>query len=375
MYDLEDLFDERGIVGAKLEQLLKEKKCTKAELYKNTGVSRPTIDKILAGTITSKKNYETHMGKIIDYLHITPDFFWGNALCGANRIREVRNTIRISTEEIAKATGIQLSRLQQIEAGEKATVGELRDLAMVLGTSTRVLTGEYFFEPQVGTLDCLMEEKEFSGFWGNIGILLKGQEQYIWFPISGNTRKWIYHTINDELLVVPCMNNKVLFFYMPNVKEVILLDEASDSPYDENVSCGAIPLVLFEALEEYFMDKLSGESHDDHYTEKLMHCMHEYIAKHDLTEDNFGDLLQQGTIYYADGEARFISPDYDRENDIVNQIELVYGYEMSTLENSFLFFTDQYEETEVFINMKDVSMIELPFLKVEESICRNWVDE
>lgn len=55
MYTLEDLFDRRSPVGTRLEQILIEKKCTKAELSKKTGVSRPTIDKVLSGTITSKK--------------------------------------------------------------------------------------------------------------------------------------------------------------------------------------------------------------------------------------------------------------------------------------------------------------------------------
>ena len=73
MYTLEDLFDRRSPVGTRLEQILMEKKCTKAELSKKTGVSRPTIDKVLSGTITSKKNYETHMSKIMNYLQITPD--------------------------------------------------------------------------------------------------------------------------------------------------------------------------------------------------------------------------------------------------------------------------------------------------------------
>lgn len=40
MYTLEDLFDRRSPVGTRLEQILMEKKCTKAELSKKTGVSR-----------------------------------------------------------------------------------------------------------------------------------------------------------------------------------------------------------------------------------------------------------------------------------------------------------------------------------------------
>lgn len=56
MYTLEDLFDRRSPVGTRLEQILMEKKCTKAELIKeDRGFQTRTIDKVLSGTITSKK--------------------------------------------------------------------------------------------------------------------------------------------------------------------------------------------------------------------------------------------------------------------------------------------------------------------------------
>ena len=51
-------------------------------------------------------------------------------------MREIRSIIRISTEKMASATGISQERLQQIEAGEKATITELREIAMQLRTST-----------------------------------------------------------------------------------------------------------------------------------------------------------------------------------------------------------------------------------------------
>ena len=60
MYSFGDLFDRRSTVGANIERILDDRKITKVELCKNTGVSRPTIDKLLAGTLTSKTNYEEH---------------------------------------------------------------------------------------------------------------------------------------------------------------------------------------------------------------------------------------------------------------------------------------------------------------------------
>ena len=48
MYNFGDLFDRRSTVGANIERILDDRKITKVELCKNTGVSRPTIDKLLS---------------------------------------------------------------------------------------------------------------------------------------------------------------------------------------------------------------------------------------------------------------------------------------------------------------------------------------
>lgn len=74
---------------------------------------------------------------------------------------------------MASATGISQERLQQIEAGEKATITELREIAMQLRTSTHVITNQYFFEPQFSEMEYYMDMKdaldEISGFWGHVG--------------------------------------------------------------------------------------------------------------------------------------------------------------------------------------------------------------
>lgn len=375
MYGLEDLFDKRSIVGARLEQILAEKKCTKAELYKNTHVSRPTIDKILEGTITSKKNYETHMQKIINYLHITPDILLGNTSCGKNRVRELRSVIKISTEKMAEATGISAERLQQIEAGEDATLAELRDIAVMLSTSTNVLTQKYFFEPQIGEMEWYIDvnsaTSRVSGFWGHVGILLNGFEKYMWFPITCNTRKMIIQKRNNEFLVIPCMNNKVLFLNMPNIQEITLCDFDTDEPverdWDDEVDCGDLPLVVYEALEEVVFDE--AEDNDDKLSPKLRKFIDEYIEKKGWMEEDVLRLLNDSTIYYSNGKKRQVWIDFEND-DISEEIEMIYGYEIADLEETFLYYVDQHDETENLLNMNKVSMIELPLLKVEDAIYR-----
>lgn len=51
-------------------------------------------------------------------------------------------------------------------------------------------------------------------------------------------------------------------------------------------------------------------------------------------------------------------------------IEMVYGYDFTDIEQNFMFYIDAHDETENFVNLKGISMMELPLLKVEEEIFR-----
>lgn len=176
MYSFEDLFDRRSTVGANLERVLESRNITKVELCQNTGVSRPTIDKVLAGTLTNKTNYEKHISKILTYLKISPDGILGTTT--NNIARRIRNMCRISTETISRMTGIPEERIRTIETGNDATLAELRDIAICLSVGVGDILGQKYFETQIGTLDYFIhfskedDIEEISGFWGHIGILL-----------------------------------------------------------------------------------------------------------------------------------------------------------------------------------------------------------
>lgn len=236
MYTIEDLFDKRSVVGSRLEQIIKDKGSSKLELCSNVGMSRPTLNKLLAGTITSKTNFEKHVSKVLKFLDITPDAILYNVVNSKRRIRQIRQMMKVATTDVANFSGISLKRLKQIESGEEASIAELRDIALCLGVSVRTLSGENVFETQVATLNDIVdvnktdEISNLSGFWGHVGILLNNTKKYLWYPITGATRSEIYKTINNNRIVIPCMNNKMLFLYMPNVKEIVLLDEACDEP-------------------------------------------------------------------------------------------------------------------------------------------------
>lgn len=67
---------------------------------------------------------------------------------------------------------------------------------------------------------------------------------------------------NKVRIIVPCMDNKLLYLNMRNVNNIVLLDDACDSPgfanWDSSVNCGEIPQVVYESLDDYFHHTDSG---------------------------------------------------------------------------------------------------------------------
>lgn len=377
MYGLEDLFDKRSVVGTRLERILEERNYTKAELCKKSGVSRPTIDKLLSATLTSKTNYEKHVSKILNCLEMTPDMLLGNVANSYSRARSLRSLMELTTEQISEVCGISLNRLKQIESGENATVAELRDIAICLSASVKDLLGENFFEPQISAWDDLIrfnqDPEDISGFWGHIGISLDNRDEYLWYPITSNTRAFVYNMISNERVVVPCMNNKVLLLYMPNVKEIILLDDACDQPqhvnWDPKVSCGEIPLVVFESLEDYIY---RYEEDEDKLSEKFIEYLDKLVEHKGWSENDMRKMFNGTTIYYQDGKTRPASIDFESSESII--AEIINGFEFGDFEFSadILFFEDM-DGSENFINLQNISMVEMPLLQVESAIVKSSV--
>lgn len=377
MYTYEDLFEQRSVVGAKLEAAMKDRNLTKTQLCKESNVSRPTVDKLLAGNVQSKANFERHIRKILDYLQLTPDNLMGNRFIQHNHIRSIRNIMRQKIEDLASKTGYSVERLREIEAGEEATLTELRDIALVLQTGTRCIAGDGFFEPQFAILDDILSEDEAfggCGFWGHIGIFLAGTEKPTWFPITWNVHNQIHRQIQHmKRIVVPCMNNKVLLLNLNNIRQIQLLDDACDPPEslteDHESDCGDTPLVLYEALEDYLYEEWDAENEKDTMSEKFRQVM-EYTAKEEgWNEDSVSELLTT-VIWYRDGKKEYSSMDYHRGSALISEIETLYSYEDDEFSEDY-FDYEEMDGPEVFINMNEVSMIELPLVQVEEAICNS----
>ena len=378
MYTLEDLFDKRSIVGSKLEQIFEQHGYTKAQICRESSISRPTLDKILSGMLTSKTNYEKHIIKILGVLSITPDMLLGNIQNKYIQARTIRNAMQISAEEIAKPAGISKERLQEIEAGEEATTAELRDIAVSLSTSVRSVLGTSCFETQIAQMDMILKAYNenaapagLSGFWGHVGILPTNATEYLWFPITGTTRKMIYKSMDMDRIVIPCMNNKVLLLNMQNIKEIILLDEACDQPsftnWDPAVDCGGTPLAVYEALYDFnpFYDRRVST---DIVSKSFQASIEAYIKHKEWNENDIYAMLHENLIYHKDGHIERVDIDFDEDESVTSEVSQILDFADDAILHKFLYYTAD-DGIEVMLNMQNVSLIAMPLLKVEDAIC------
>lgn len=270
-------------------------------------------------------------------------------------------------------TGIAISRLNEIEAGSDATMAELRDIARSLSISVATLQGRSYFDSQVAELDDFVRlykgEKVvgLSGFWGHIGILLNNTDKYVWYPVTSETRDMVYRMMSKERIVVPCMNNRLLFLNMDNVKEIILLDEACDEPacanWDPKVSCGEIPAVVFEALEDYMYDE------DENMSPRFREYLERIIKGQGWSKDDINAIVNYAVIHFADGTKQFEEIQFDGNESITSEISTVYDFEDSEFSEDVLFFNHM-DESERMINMKNIAMLEIPLAQIERAMSK-----
>lgn len=70
---MDELFEYRTIVAEQVKKCMREKGFTKVSFAKKADISRPTLDKLLSGTITSKSTFDKHLQKILDALNMSAD--------------------------------------------------------------------------------------------------------------------------------------------------------------------------------------------------------------------------------------------------------------------------------------------------------------
>ena len=100
MYDMNDLFNSRDVVGCKLNQIIGSHKYTKSNVCTGAGISRPTLDKLLNGEVTNKTNFEKHISKLLAFLSLTPSELMGGIANPFTDSKTLRDALRLDLQDI-----------------------------------------------------------------------------------------------------------------------------------------------------------------------------------------------------------------------------------------------------------------------------------
>lgn len=69
----DELFEHRSIVASKLKDCIRDMGYTKLSFAGKVEISRPTLDKLLNGSIDSKSTFDRHLQKIFKALNMSVD--------------------------------------------------------------------------------------------------------------------------------------------------------------------------------------------------------------------------------------------------------------------------------------------------------------
>lgn len=67
------LFEQRELVAEKLKECIRDMGYTKVSFARKIDISRPTLDKLLSGTIDNKSSFDKHLQKVLFVLGMTSD--------------------------------------------------------------------------------------------------------------------------------------------------------------------------------------------------------------------------------------------------------------------------------------------------------------
>lgn len=67
----DELFEQRSLVASKLKDVIRDMGYTKVSFASKADISRPTLDRLLNGSIDNKRSFDRHLQKILKLLNMT----------------------------------------------------------------------------------------------------------------------------------------------------------------------------------------------------------------------------------------------------------------------------------------------------------------
>lgn len=239
------------------------------------------------------------------------------------RLKELRQSFGFTQEQLANSLKTSQQTIARWETGRaEPNVAALRDLAMIFGTSVDDLIGKNPLSDRITTTAyTLFTNGQQDGYWGNIGILLPGQQHTKWFPITELERNQIANRLDDDevgWIVFATLNNKMVAVNAANVRRIWLLDEACDQPSEDwDVGWDEVegfPLEFYRALDDYNSDSTAFSASA---SSTLVSIVEGKIAKQGWDEEARFEITHFTSIWFSDGQ---LVSYWAEEDDLWNAI-------------------------------------------------------
>jgi transcriptional regulator with XRE-family HTH domain len=226
------------------------------------------------------------------------------------RLKELRKGIGYTQASLAKALDVSQQTIARWEKGDaEPNLAALRDLATVMGTSVDDLVE---FEAGSGRISSQhwqpADDQIVDGFWGNLGVLLPGQPNHHWFPITEGEQARIGRSLqgfigSTDWLVIATLNNRVLLINPVSVLRIRMLEVAADQPDDGSWGLpwdgyqGLSPEV-YSAMNDYFFD---NHAFKNDYSAALQRLATDQLEELGIGEDEAFKILEYTHVYLSSG--------------------------------------------------------------------------
>lgn len=316
------------------------------------------------------------------------------------RLRELRESLKLTQEELAKSLNTTQQTIARWESGKsQPNISALKDLAVILGTSVDDLL-EYSKsgKKMYSSTYCLIQ-KDHDGFWGHIGIKI-ADTLTVWLPITIDVLVFLENSLrnidkDDEWILFPTLANQYVAFQPEKVTKVIFLDEAVDTFEDEwnlEYPYSGYSLELYRAFTKIgyeeiskgdaqkFIDIFSKKSDNknidsnennffNNFMKKLKKIFNNQVSenfiitaidtflKEDLfDEEKYSKYMTDINVYYTNGKKETYYNNDDLLISNLDQIKDSEGQRMIQMEDL--------EDTSVFIPISKIAMITMPYITI-----------
>lgn len=280
-----------------------------------------------------------------------------------NNIKKFRVSFGYTQKELAsmlKTTQQSLARWEKGESEPKQAI--LKSMALLFSTTIDDLLGENPINhvPVSNYYYIFGQDNGIDGYWGHVGILLKGQQKHHWFPITKQTSCELYDLLkiyqadrtSQPFISVHTLNNRVLWLNLKKISGISLLDDAAIDMQDDDWTLTwdnyqGYPGEVYNALDDGLHENSDGIS------EPFREIAVRLIKENNFSENDIREKVCNTDVYYSDGKVENISVNEEYLWDIEWHISGSYEFN-----NMFLNLSSS--DIDRFKNIDNIDFISAP---------------